>query len=224
MSELSDLRKQWRAARLEYPGWVTTPDNNREQLWIHTRYWIPTIAKGLDQLPAPENLLLLYELNWRLERALWPLFLDGVQQITTVLETFAILPRVFDLPSALYRPTIPKFQDWDWKELGFCWLELAFAVTREAREDLDATRHQMWLERLQSFAALNPVTAARIHYEKALFRLWELDFRGLRETLSSWPAMPEQPFWEAKRAALLAEAGNLDEAISVSERALVLLR
>ena len=41
-----------------------------------------------DKLGAPEDILLLFELNWRLERCMMPLFLNWVNQLVPIVNRY----------------------------------------------------------------------------------------------------------------------------------------
>src|SRR4051794_5760518 len=88
--ELQKVWQVWRQCRLRYPGWVIAPDTSRESLWTHTEHWIePAFHSAANLLPI-ESLLMLYELNWRLETALTPLFLHHVEAVTKALNQIDI--------------------------------------------------------------------------------------------------------------------------------------
>ena len=66
--KVSEIYDCWKQNRLEYPGWVVLPEDNRELLWEYTKYWLEPILSSIDQVSAPKDLLLLFELNWRMEK------------------------------------------------------------------------------------------------------------------------------------------------------------
>ena len=65
---------------------------------------------------------------------------------------------------------------------------------------------------------------ARLHYERTLFALFELNPHDLKRRLHEWPIDDSLPFWEARRAGLLAEVGQVSEAARILEDALVAIR
>ena len=65
-----------------------------------------------------------------------------------------------------------------------------------------------------------PKNKANFYYERGLFALFALNLRELKEILAGWQVNQSLPFWEAKRAGLLAELGKVDEAKKILERSL----
>ena len=53
-----------------------------------------------------------------------------------------------------------------------------------------------------------------------LYALFGLNLQELKEILAKWQDNESSPFWEAKRAGLLAELGQVDEAKKILERSL----
>lgn len=71
---INELYRVWRGTRQEYPGWVVASEDNKQSLWQYTERHIPQVVLAVDRLSPPDDLFLLYELNWRLERARVPLY------------------------------------------------------------------------------------------------------------------------------------------------------
>ena len=72
----------------------------------------------------------------------------------------------------------------------------------------------------QNFENLSAEHKANFHYERGLYALFGLNLRELKEILAGWQVNESLPFWEAKRAGLLAELGQIDEAKKILERSL----
>ncbi len=222
--DFSSLRKTWRLNRLEYPGWAVAPKENREAIWNYTEHWVDRIFASVGSISFPDNLLLLYELNWRLELTSIPLFFHQLEQVTTVLNEINPFPNLLEVQGAKFLPDLPEHAELDWAEISTYWIDLAFALAREAREDLDEKRFRLWMDRLKAVVPEHSEFQARWFCEEACFRLFRLDPNGLTQVLQSWPDMPDLPFWESKRAALLAELGRIDEASRTAEAALSTIR
>ena len=71
---------------------------------------------------------------------------------------------------------------------------------------------------------LSEEQVALLHYERALQHLYRLDISGLEEGLNAWPVNQSLPFFEAKRAGLLAEIGRLEDAQKILETSLKSVR
>jgi len=174
-------------------------------------------------LQNPEDLLMLFELNWRLERCMMPLFLDWVEKITAVIEKY----RAFSASPearASAASNEPNNKDAARPILTEAWLNLVFALAREAREDQDSSRFEKWMSLAAQDNAHRPEWIAKWHHERCLFALMRLDWAAFEQLLEQWPRMKDEPFWEAKRAALLAETGNFSEAEQLCEASLEKIR
>jgi hypothetical protein len=218
--DLKKLCRTWRQTRLEYPDWVVAPKENRDGLWRYTEHWIKPVLQSTKELAPPENLFLLYELNWRLETSLIPLFMDWVEKITPIIETFNPYPQLVKIEGATIKPDEDEYKQWDWKFIGKCWVKLVFALARKAREDQDEKRFRFWMDRLKKVVKQRTEWQARWFYEECLFDLFRFDQEKIREILEDWQEASDLPFWEAKRASILAELGELKEAEKIAENAL----
>ena len=224
VGDLIELRKDWAAEREAYPGWIIAPYENREELWGYTRHWLGSVISQAGSLPPPENLLLWYELNWRLERAMMPLFLDWVEKLVPVVEAYEPFAQSSPTPTDKITPYAPEHAALPWAQIRISWIELVFALAREAREDQDATRFDRWMQAIKGVIARSPEWEARWHYEQILFSLSRFDLLKVTAALQQWPNAPELPFWEARRAAVMAEIGNLAEAERIAEAVLEKIR
>jgi len=222
--DIEKLGGTWRQKRREYPGWVVAPKNNRDELWMYTERWIEPVLRSIEKLTPPKNLFLLYELNWRLKTALIPLFMNWLKKITPIIETFNPYPRLVEIEDAAIRPDKEEYKRWDWKSIGECWVKLIFALAREAREDQDEKRFHLWMDRLEKVVKERTEWQARWFYEECLFYLFRFDQEKIRETLENWPTTHDLPFWEVRRASILAELGELNEAEKIAEEALTQIR
>jgi len=201
------LLRAWSGERKSCPGWIVTPDESRNQIWEHTRYWLDYLIEHAPELPAELRLQVLYELNWRLERALVPLFLDWVKVIEQALDASYPQTATGARPSA-----------------NEAWMDLAFAVTREAREDFDVERHERWQKRIRPLAEQRTEWLAHWHHEQCLHALWRLDQREIRSCLQQWNPPADLLVWQLRRASLLAEVGELNEAERISSDVLKRVR
>src|SRR5882724_94433 len=125
--QLLELRKQWTSERQSYPGWVITPHENRERVWNYTKYWIPAILQISPTLSAPEDLLLLFEFNWRLERCMMPLFLDWVEKIASVVANYEPFPASNETQTSI-SPKVETYAQLSWAVLAEAWFSLIFAL------------------------------------------------------------------------------------------------
>ena len=219
---LLELLETWGKTRREYPGWIFLPKGNRETLWSYTQGWIEPILNSLDELESPEDLFLLYELNWRLERSLVPLLneTDWTGRGLQILNRYNPYPQMVKVEGAEIRPDQKEYRHLRWATISECWTELFFGIARRARENQDGEFFQSIMDRLRQIVIYNNEWLMRWHYEECLFHLHRQDQEKLRLVLDEWPQLYELPFWQVKRALLLAEIGELKDAERIAEAAL----
>lgn len=219
---LSAVAQTWKACRLNYPGWVIAPAHAREAIWDYTEHWVEPVLGQLETMECPDALVLLRELFWRMEVALNPLFMSQVKEATSVLESINPAPDLLPWPPpSQSAPAKHHGRD----DLLEAWVEVAFALLREARDDFDIERFQQWHERLAPAIRSRPHWLARWHYERCLFALARFDFNAFETAVNEWPTQLEElPFWEVRRAALLAEFGHTDRAQALADNALQAIR
>jgi tetratricopeptide (TPR) repeat protein len=223
-NELRGIQDRWKVQRESYPGWVVLPMDNRERLWRYTEYWFNPVLNSLDKLPAPENLSLLYELNWRLEKCLLPIpGEDAAEKYRQTLLRFNPFPAFLNA-EAEFQPGNAAGQDFKWSKINREWFELMFALMREVREQFDDTGFQEYVEKLREIVRQNDDWQARWYYEQCLFALFRLDHEAARQILPEWNKNLGDSFWWVKRAAILAEIGEIEQAEEQAEAALANIR
>lgn len=222
--QLKKLHEHWREIRRAYPGWLIAPSSSRDLIWIYTSSWINPIYEAAKDLPAHEALLLLRELIWRTDLALAPMMLNEADVVACVLERVNPYPALLDLPDARTVKGTSDQTDIEWVEVMESWVELAFAVAKEARDDLDAHRFERWMAHLGKLRQLDDVWQARWYYEWCLYRLVRMEQREVRKLMKEWPETPNRPEWSARRAAILAELGELGDAERIAEAAFIATR
>lgn len=132
-NEVTKVVARWRAERKSYPGWLIVTEEKRTSLWTRTKYWIAPLAAATKDWAAEERLRLFHEINWRLETAFVPLFTPWIEHIERALNetSDSIITGRFSQGSIL--------TDAD-EDIRDVWLDLAFALLREARETYNTDR------------------------------------------------------------------------------------
>lgn len=223
--DINSLISSWRQCRLNDPGWIVLPPSNSSELWMYTKDWIEPVFKAVPGLTGPNDLFLLDELVWRVERTGFPLAINWASTIESVLDKYNPFPRQMDSDSiGVIRPSTEGYRELDWQEISAAWVRLAFAITREARDDQDITRYKKWHSRLEPICQGNPEWISEWYYESALWHLSRTELLELRKTLSSWPLSRDQTGWSLKRAGILAELGDTNEAQSLVLQTLAEIR
>lgn len=222
---LKTLYLAWKQARMQYPGWIILPREIRDEIWRDIQKWNMSIFPNLSKLTShQERLHLLYELNWRLEKALVPLFTEWVNEIENILQKINPFPSIIKMEKATITPNKLEYQKWEWKTLTEQWIELVFSLVRSAREDQDHLKFNHWLSVIMPVVSHKAEWQARWHYEHCLFHLFRLDQEATQQELKKWKESTELPIWNLKKASLLAELGELVEAERLAQDVLSHIR
>lgn len=219
IEEVQKITEEWRRQRQAYPGWLILPHGNRENLWVFTDAWV----NYLPDTKSPPGLDIQYafELIWRLERCLLPVFNNIAEFCEKLLEKYWPFQNVNPPANCQFQPREEKFQDLPWNDLRQAWLTIAVAMLRFYREEgyLDK-----WREAETRLKTLSDHLSAEqkefMNYEGFLFSLFTLDLPNAKQRLENWHPNESQPYWMAKRAAALAEIGLLSQAETISRDAL----
>lgn len=222
--ELLELYTRWKSQRNGYPGWVIVPEGVRTLIWTYTERFIEAILSSLDKLENPMGILLLYELNWRLELCLVPLFTNWKEKIFNEIIKYNPYPEIINLEEAIFSPYVEQYSKFNWDEIGKCWIALAFALAREARENHDVESFKQWMERLENVKKQSPDWYAKWYFEYIQFEFFFFNENNIRELLNEWIENPGLPFWEVKRATILAELGEFSTAEKIAENSLSKIR
>ena len=214
----------WRANRKLYPGWIVLPRSNREALWHNTEHWVGALGPKLSDLPLSDRIEFLFELAWRIDRCELPLTDEIANAVRTTLEDVNPFPGLLDLPSATLVLSSETETTIDWHSARKAWIFLACALLRSAREDGNRDSFTLWQSRLTKLATEDPEVISRLHYERSLFLMGELDHEGVLAIVRDWQTLDVDPFWAIRRAAILTEIGEVEEANREADSALLAIR
>ena len=200
---------RWTFERGCYPGWMVAPNRVRSSVWKKTGRWIHPLIEFSKGRSPTDRILIFYELNWRIEVSMMPLFEDTKEPFEAAVEDLflslshgsAVDPPSKDLGSLLPMVCIEE-----------AWLELAFALLREAREIYDRQRWNQFKERIDRIVTRTPKFSDRCHYEQALWMMWNIRRPEAKETLDEWSPSPDAVLATMRKAGLLAELDALNEA------------
>ena len=218
-----EVVEEWRRQRLDYPGWVVAPTEGRLQLWLHTQHWLSHLA-GLSNadrqaLEPPLDLDLAFELAWRLDRCLLPLRVLGVGNLSALMEEV----------EHKYGNASPALLEKVGREetcVAGAVFEIRLWLLRHYREqglnkEWDALRKTLGA----SVNGISPERKARFRLEAALQALFRFDPAEAKRLLTDeWPCNEATPFWDAKRAVLLAELEEEQDAQPALEASLAAIR
>lgn len=191
----------WRHNRRVYPGWPVLPFSKHSRLSAWTESWVEPMLKVAPSLDPLDRLAVVRELLERTELLLDPLTPDLVEAATEALdavEEYLALDR--DL-SHEQRNEIEEDRT-----------ELMLSLLTDARHDLDQRSFDDWAGRLERI--VRPGTSAfhRLQHERCLWRLRVQDFEGLDELLKAWRIDDADPMWSLRKAAVMVESGDVNDA------------
>lgn len=218
LSKVPEVLENWKENRKEFPNWLIVPEDRRNVL---TSYTDDSYIFHLSEIESPTDIQFLYEYNWRIEKCLVPIYNHLIPHYEKVINKYNPFPDKLIIENA-FTPLDNKF---DWNEITPQWIELQLAIMRNFREEEVHEKWHYYNERIhQLIDKLNPETQARYYYERCLYALFSLDIPKLKSEMQSWPINNSLPYWEAKRAGLLTEIGELAEAEIILESSLIEVR
>lgn len=209
-SRMRQAVELWKTQRRQYPGWVVPPEDIRSSLRYNTTSWLDALHAANAPSP-PLDLELAFELTWRMEKVLYPLFDNQVPFIESTIDRY--WQPTSDIPELTPDAIRSKCH------------HLVLVLMRYHREEGNSTAWNKVHDKIHSvLPALSPDRLQQFHYERALFALFVLDLHQIKTRLAEWPHNDALPFWAAKKAALLAEIGQLTAAERILEQSLDTVR
>jgi len=211
IEEIQKITEEWRQQREAYPGWLILPHGNRKNLWVYTNGWVNYLP-DLETAPPGLDIQYAFELIWRLERCLLPVFSNIAKFCEKLLEKYWPFQNGNPPTTCTIYLGEEIFHYLPWNELRQAWLAIALAMLRFYREKdyLDKWKEaEIRLKNL--FDHLSAEQREFLNYEGFLFSLFTLDLPDAKQRLQNWRPNDAQPYWMAKRATALAEIGLLNE-------------
>ena len=224
--EIRERLPRWRKERLAYPGWVVVPSEGRRSLWEDTRNWVRYIPNP-DKVGAYPDLEFVFELLWRMEKSLCPISDRIAQSSEDVIERRLPLADLDDTELRRESENVfgPEARQLSRTEIRDMCNYLLLSLMRYYRQEGRVDSWNTCYERVRaSSPAISREHTARLHYERGLFSLFELNPAGVEQIIDAWPVDEALPYWEAKRGSLLAEIGRVSEAVRILEKSLATIR
>ena len=210
-----EVAAEWRRQRRRYPGWVVVPADRRQSLWHDTENLLSKVSEMSSEereaLETPEDLDLAFELAWRLERCLFPL----TGEASALLEAVAM---------KYEEATVRLPEHWSRADVCEAVANIRLWLLRHYREEGLEEKWESVREAIGESVGLLPEHKARLQLEEALKALYRFDPVEAKRLLTEWQSNNNLPFWEAKRAAVMAELGEVAAARSILESSLSAIR
>ncbi|MFV8841641.1 anti-phage defense-associated sirtuin Dsr2 [Enterobacter hormaechei] len=199
---------EWESIRKSYPNWLILPESNRSNLWHSTREWLPVVSYDIAWKKYAD-INFGYELIWRLNKALLPLFNDTSEFLFKLIEKY----------QSEYSDNLIS------NELTDKYSTIIISLMKFSRQENLTTKWRKLNNLLiPNLDRLTPEIKSEYYYENILYSYFNLKFEEARTKLSNWETNKLLPQHEIKRAGLLAEFGMLDEAINLLEETLSIIR
>ena len=223
--DLAGVVATWKPQRCRYPGWVVLPEDRRLALWRRTSGWIRKLPDD-GKLLGALDIEFAFELIWRMEKCLCPIFDNQVGFLeATVTRYWPVTAAGSSFASLSLDANDMRAKELTEDDVRQKCHYLLLALMRYYREEGLSDKWQDGYKRIQAVAkTLSPENTARLHYERALFAMFALNLPELKTRLAEWPQDDAPPFWGAKKAGLLAEIGEVDEAQRILEQSLEAIR
>ena len=215
----------WKTQRRRYAGWVVLPEDLRFPLWLKTSAWTHKLPAA-DALPALLDLEFGFELTWRFEKCLCPIFENQTAFLETTIDRYwPATDSGASIKSLSLDGSNLQARGITLEDIRHKCHYLLLAMMRNYREDGLSAK---WDEACKKIEAVLPSLSlehkAQFHYERALFALFALNLKQLKTRLAEWRHNEALPFWAAKKAGLLAEIGRVSEATQILEQSLDAIR
>lgn len=213
---------RWRYERKKYPGWLIPTSEMRDSLWRNTSVYVQKLLPVIKDWPYEDQILLYREIIWRVDISLLPLDSKLAELLEPVVdELFSML---IDKPRLKPSRRTTMLLDVSDTDVHESWLESTLALMREARESFDRERCEVLRKMVSQLIDSHPQYNDRFSYEQVLWHLWNLDRNEARNLLTRWSPSPNAPLDLMRKAGLLVELDDLNEAHSLLRTALKNIR
>ena len=215
LDSVRNILKVWTQNRTIYPGWLAAPASTRVLMEWNTGQYESRILDVLPDLTPVERLEAIRELVWRREILLEPISSKLESAAQDVLKLIDCQNRTID------GSTDPEIE---WGPIREAWRTVVLALVTAARHNLNQDVFEQRIEALSPFLQDDLDIDHRIRHERCLWTMYSMDFGALEGLLKDWRTENCDPVWMMRKAALLFETGQQDEATKLAEHALSTIR
>lgn len=213
---------EWYNCRKKYPNWLILPQEQRDMLWLYTENHSSNIL-AFSHLKDFEDLDYIFELNWRLEKCLFPIWNDIVPYFQKILDRYNFFPNYILENKEINEDQ--KNYNIAWEKYRGYWIHLSLSLLRFYREENFDTEWNSTQKTLNSVKeCLSSDQLSFFYYEQILRAIFKMSHHDARNKLDEWPQNNISIFWNAKRAMLISELGQSKEAANLLEADLIEIR
>lgn len=201
----------WAQTQNNHPQWLITPEENRRKLWRNTNNW-QSVCSIEHAWEGNTDLLFGFELLWRIDKCLLPIFDDVADFLFKITEKYK--EELFTQKNSRKTNEVNE-------KLPF----IIIGLLKYCRQESLGTKwNDLSLILSKHIKNLTPEMRSEYEYENILQSYFLLNFEEARAKISNWEINKQLPYYEVKRACLLAEFGMLEEAIKILEESLSIIR
>ena len=218
-----DLLDVWsyNRRRETYPGWLAAPHDVRSKMLSSTRERTSLILEVIPNLNPVDRLDALSELIWR-----WGIQLEPVSSLVEVSSRLEETARdVLNRINCQRREINGEAEsNVKWSVISEAWVTVALALATAARFRFDKDEFERILLSLSPFQDHDQEVGHRIRHERCLWAIYSLNYKSVENLLEDWRTEGCDPVWMMRKAALLFEIGQLNEAAVLNAAALTAIR
>jgi hypothetical protein len=211
IANFKSIVTKWGNDRKDYPGWIVAPIDKRNHLYRFTENW--TFGK-FDLLEKVEllDLHFIYELDWRLQKSLSPIPTHLIEYYAKVVSKY-IDRKIFVVDKSFSKSDTIKY-------FNVCLSLLKYHRINKDNIEWESVFSSM----SKNINYLSGEQKACLNYEKCLYSIFNFRLENLKNNLRDWDIDNSQPYWKAKKGALLAEVGEIENGHQMIEEALISIR
>lgn len=201
------LRDKLREQRLAYPGWIIAPQTSRYKFQQYIMRLADPIMYRLVKTHEEGEVDFLFEYNWLREKCLIPLFSHDIAVYEAVLSRY-------DLNNK------------DKNKVNIITIQsLLLALLRAYRENGIQEKWKNVIQRIEENKTfLTNDQRNRLCFEKCMYALFSFDYGELKRILTKWDVSEQSPEWIIRKAGLLTETNELQQAQSLLQNTLLMVR
>jgi hypothetical protein len=151
-----------------------------------------------------------------------PLFTELIEPFQKALDE--LLDSLAEGRSVSPPPDLAPTRQASNSEIADAWLEIAFGLLRDARQNYDAARWNQLKAKIDKVVQRYRQHTDGNHYEAALWATWNVERGQAKAIISNWQPSPRSPLAVMRKAGLLAELDELGEARTILRQALLEIR
>ncbi|MXZ43037.1 MAG: SIR2 family protein [Caldilineaceae bacterium SB0666_bin_21] len=228
LDSILHLTNRWRNQRKDHPGWVILPEERRQPLLWDTEKaigkWFIDFPEAINSLNSFVDIEFAFEILWRAEICLLPIFDQQIHFFETVVErywSYAKPQKPFRLTSI--QTTAGRVLTRN--QIRTKYYHILLGLARYYRENGDIEKWESnYIRLVRCLPTASGEYRARYYYERTLAAMYELDYQKLQQRVAEWQTDDALPFWTALKAAIMVEIGQVSDAATALIQALELIR